>query len=80
MSAEAGPITFTLPAHRNDVEWELIVDTRFQTGRPARRVALRGGAEYGMESRSLALFKLRKKKERSAFMSAVFSPRRRQGR
>ncbi len=80
MSAEAGPITFTLPAHRNDVEWELIVDTRFQMGRPARRVALRGGGEYGMEARSLALFKLRKRNKRSAFMSAVFSPRRRPGR
>jgi hypothetical protein len=65
MSAEAAPITFTLPAHRNDEEWDLVVDTRFQTGRPAKPVALRGGAEYGMEARSLALFKLRKRLLRS---------------
>jgi isoamylase len=60
MSAEAGPIEFTLPAHRSDVEWELIVDTRFPLGRPARPVTLRGGVSYGMEARSLALFKLRR--------------------
>jgi glycogen operon protein len=58
MSAEAGPIEFTLPAHRSDVEWKLIVDTRFPLGRPAGPVALRGGVRYGMEARSLALFKL----------------------
>jgi hypothetical protein len=82
MSAEAGPITFTLPAHRNDVEWELLVDTRFPLGKPAKRVALRGGAEYRMEARSLALFKLRKRNKLPAFMSniAVFSRRRRPGR
>jgi hypothetical protein len=82
MSAEAGPITFTLPTHPSDVEWELIVDTRFPSGRPAKRVALRVGAEYGMEARSLALFKLRKRNKRPAFMSniAVFSRRRRPGR
>jgi isoamylase len=62
MSAEARPISFTLPAHRNDVEWELVVDTKFQTGRPVKSVALRGRAEYGMEARSLALFKLRKRR------------------
>ncbi len=82
MSAEAGPITFTLPTYPSDVEWELIVDTRFPSGRPAKRVARRGGAEYGMEARSLALFKLRKRNKRPAFMSniAVFSRRRRPGR
>jgi len=58
MSAEAGPIEFTLPAHRSDVEWELIVDTRFPLGTPAKPVSLRGGVRYGMEARSLALFKL----------------------
>jgi len=73
-------ITFTLPAHRNDVEWELIADTKYQTRSPAWRVALRGGAENGMEARSLALFKLRKRNIRSSFMRAAFSPRRRPGR
>ena len=60
MSAEAGPIEFTLPAHRSDVEWELIVDTRFPLGRPANPVTLRGGVKYGMQARSLALFKLQR--------------------
>jgi glycogen operon protein len=64
MSAEAGPIEFTLPAHRSDVEWELIVDTRFPLGRPAKPVSLRGGVKYGMEARSLALFKLRREERR----------------
>jgi glycogen operon protein len=82
MSAEAGPITFTLPTHPSDVGWELIVDTRFPLGRPARPVSLRGDAEYVMEARSLALFKLRKRNKLPAFLSniALFSPRRRPGR
>jgi len=81
MSAEAGPITFTLPTYPSGVEWELIVDTRFPLGRPPRRVARRGGAEYLMEARSLALFKMRKRNKRPSFMSniAVFSRRRRPG-
>src|SRR5262249_24093707 len=82
MSAEAGPITFTLPTHPRDVEWELIVDTRSQTGKPAKPVALPGDAEYGMEGSSLALLKSRKRNNPPAFMSniAVFSRRRRPGR
>jgi len=64
------------------MEWELRVDIRFPLGKPAKRVALPGGAEYGMETRSLALFKLRKKNKLPVFMSniAVFSPRRCPGR
>jgi glycogen operon protein len=61
MSADSDPVTFILPAHRREVEWELIVDTRSPTGKPSAPVVLRGGAEYVTKARSLALFQLRKR-------------------
>jgi glycogen operon protein len=60
LSAEPEAIPFILPAHRRDVEWELIVDTRSPVGKPATPTVLRGGAEYLMEAHSLAVFQLRK--------------------
>ncbi len=59
MSASPAPITFTLPAHREQVEWELLIDTRYAVGVPARSVLRKGGAAWKMEAHSLALFRLR---------------------
>jgi glycogen operon protein len=61
MSADPEPVSFILPAHRREVEWELIVDTRSPSGKPDAPVVLRGGAAYVTEARSLALFQLRKR-------------------
>jgi glycogen operon protein len=60
MSAESKPLPFILPAHRSGVEWELLLDTRSQLGAPDTTVTLRGGDVYDLESRSMALFRLRK--------------------
>jgi isoamylase len=59
LNAHYEPIPFRLPAHRPEVQWELVLDTREATGRRQRRV-LQGGNSYGLEARSLALLSLRR--------------------
>ena len=59
MSAADEPQPFALPAHRKDVEWELILDTRNPLGRPDKPTIVQGDSVYEMEARSLALFRLR---------------------
>lgn len=49
---------FKLPAHRPGVEWELLLDTRYDTGLGAQRVCISGDDEYEMIPRSLSLFRL----------------------
>ncbi|MCA1613854.1 MAG: glycogen debranching protein GlgX [Acidobacteria bacterium] len=51
-------VSFVLPAHRREVRWELVLDTREATGRRKARRLVRGGATYRAESRSLALFRM----------------------
>lgn len=62
MNANAAAARFVLPAHRPRLRWDLILDTREPTGRPARPVLLRGGS-YELEPRSLALFRLQRQEE-----------------
>jgi glycogen operon protein len=52
-------LSFVLPAHRRGVRWELVLDTREPTGRRKGHRLVKGGQTYRMESRSLALFRLR---------------------
>jgi glycogen operon protein len=59
MSAHHEPLDFTLPAHREDVEWELMIDTRNPMGKPESAVLVDGGESYELEARSMALFRLR---------------------
>jgi glycogen operon protein len=59
LNAHYEPISFVLPAHRADVQWELVLDTREATGR-RRQGLLRGGESYELEARSLALLRLRR--------------------
>jgi glycogen operon protein len=59
MNSHDEPPPFTLPAHRDDVEWELILDTRYAVGKPDHPVMVPGGSVYEMEARSLALFRQR---------------------
>jgi glycogen operon protein len=51
-------IAFVLPAHRAGLRWEVVLDTRAPDGRVRQR-PLKGGESYPMESRSLALLRLR---------------------
>lgn len=61
LNAHHEPHDFTLPAHREDVEGELLLDTRNALGRPDSPARFKGGDAYPMESRSLALLAQRTK-------------------
>ena len=56
LNAQDRQVTFTLPAHREEVRWELMLDTREATGLARTRRPLKGRQSYRLESRSLALF------------------------
>jgi pullulanase/glycogen debranching enzyme len=58
LKAHHEPIAFILPAHRPEVRWELVLDTRDATRRMRQRPR-RGGEPYDLEARSLALLRLR---------------------
>jgi isoamylase len=59
LNAHHEPMGFTLPAHRKNVRWEPMLDTREPTGRRRTR-PYRGGQSYEMEARSLAVLRLRR--------------------
>ena len=58
LNAHHRVVSFVLPAHRQAVSWEPLLDTRESTGRRKTRRAVRGGGAYRVEARSLALFRL----------------------
>ncbi|HYO91132.1 MAG TPA: glycogen debranching protein GlgX [Pyrinomonadaceae bacterium] len=60
LNAHDKQVSFTLPAHRQEVRWELMLDTREPTGQAKTRRPVRGGQTYKLESRSLALFCLQR--------------------
>lgn len=55
------PHEFLLPAHREGVEWELLLDTRYAKGRPSQPAQFKGGDGYPLESHSLVLLAQRTK-------------------
>jgi glycogen operon protein len=59
LNAHYEPIPFVLPAHRPDVQWEVVVDTKEATGR-RRHQLVRGRESYELEARSLTLLRLRR--------------------
>ena len=58
LNSHHDPLPFVLPAHKPRLRWELLLDTREPSGRPAEQVS-RGGEVFDLEGRSLALFRLR---------------------
>jgi isoamylase len=59
LNAHHEPASFRLPAHRRGIRYDLLMDTRYSTGRPPKSAPARGGGHYEMPPRSLALFRLR---------------------
>ena len=59
ISAHNDNLEFVMPAHRDDIEWELILDTRYQSGKPDAPLMTPGGNIYTLIAHSLALFRLR---------------------
>jgi glycogen operon protein len=62
LNAHHEPMSFTLPAHRNDIRWEPVLDTREPTGQRKAEV-LSGGDVYDMEARSVVVLRLRRDDE-----------------
>jgi isoamylase len=60
LNAHDKQVSFVLPAHRPEVRWELILDTREPTGGARNRRHIKGRQSYRLESRSLALFCLQR--------------------
>jgi hypothetical protein len=58
LNAHHRAVSFTLPAHRAGDSWEQLLDTRESFGRRKTRRTTRGGGNYRVEARSLALFRL----------------------
>jgi isoamylase len=61
LNAHHEPRPFILPAHRRGVRWQPVFDTALspENAKPVR--LLRGGAQYDLEARSLAVLRLRPK-------------------
>jgi glycogen operon protein len=60
LNAHEKQVSFVLPAHRAEVRWEPILDTREPTGQVNNRRHIKGRQTYRLESRSLALFCLQR--------------------
>jgi glycogen operon protein len=58
LNAHHESVSFVLPAHRRQLRWKLLLDTRQATGKDPGRL-IRGGDAFEIEGRSLALFQLR---------------------
>jgi glycogen operon protein len=60
LNAHHEPLSFTLPAHKRGVRWELLLDTA--SPHDGKRVTVfKGGESYDLESRSLSVLRLRSK-------------------
>ena len=57
LNAHHEPVSFTLPAHRRKVRWEVVFDT-FETGLQRKKRFIRGGEIYDLKDRSLAVLRL----------------------
>jgi len=61
LNAHHEPRPFTLPAHKRGVRWQPVFDTALYDADDKPVVLYRGGEQYDLEARSLALLRLRPK-------------------
>ncbi len=61
LNAHHEPRPFTLPAHKRGVRWEPVLDTAVSQGHEKAIALLKGGVQYDLEARSLAVLRLRQK-------------------
>lgn len=59
MSALHESLPFVMPQYPSAAEWELLLDTRYAEGKPARPAQIACGQVFELEAHSLALFRLR---------------------
>ena len=55
LNAHHEPLPFTLPAHKRSVRWRLILNTAVPKQGTQRSTPLRGGAQFHLQGRSLAV-------------------------
>ncbi len=58
LNAHHEPLGFTLPAHKRGVRWEAMFDTVMSNGDEKPVTLYKGGEQYELESRSIALLRL----------------------
>ncbi len=58
INAHHAPLAFTLPAHRREVRWQPILDTSVSAGSEKLVTNLKGGGQYELEARSIAVLQL----------------------
>jgi glycogen operon protein len=61
LNAHHEAISFALPAHKEEHRWELLLDTAGPTALEPRQ--MKGGEQYGLQGRSLAVFRTRHERE-----------------
>ncbi len=58
LNAHHTPLAFTLPAHKRGIRWHSILDTSFSGEHEKQVNAFKGGEQYEMEARSIAVLRL----------------------
>lgn len=61
LNAHHEPRPFTLPAHKPGVRWQPVLDTAVSQGHEKTVTLLKGGLQYDLDARSLALLRLHEK-------------------
>jgi len=65
LNAHHEPLPFTLPAHKRGVIWQLVLDTSVTAASDPRPTIFKGGEQYLLEARTIAILKLSHKDRRS---------------
>jgi isoamylase len=63
LNAHHTPMAFTLPAHKRGIRWQPVLDTSLPGENKKQVNALKGGEQYEMEARSIAVLRLNGKHE-----------------
>jgi glycogen operon protein len=61
LNAHHEPRPFTLPAHKRGVQWQSVLNTAVSQANQVQVTLFRGGVQYDLEARSLAVLRLRPK-------------------
>jgi isoamylase len=58
LNAHHEPLAFTMPAHKRGVRWETILDTSLAADSEKPATLLKGGEQYELEARTIAVLRL----------------------
>ena len=61
LNAHHTPLAFTLPAHKRGIRWHAVLDTSLSGEHEKQVSAFKGGEQYEMEARSIAVLRLDEK-------------------